>query len=118
MHTIYRLGPPLPPTFHRDPLTPTVKQYFDVGAFYAVGTMELANTWKDMGDTFKNRPIFEIGIKDTATVVFYKGWSETEKIATDLTETTYSDWGNGPEIDPEECQLVVMLKDVISVKRL
>ena len=72
---VYRLGPPLPPTFHRDPPTPTVEEYFKEGAFYAVGTLELVNAWKTMSDAFSTRPMFEVEIKDTSVVMFFQGLS-------------------------------------------
>ncbi len=115
---VYRLGPPLSPDFHRDPLTPQVEQYFTEGAFYAVGTKELALKWEDMSPDFENRPLFEIELKDTSVVMFYQGWTRTEKVAVDLIETSYTDFGEGPILDLEECQLVVKLDDIVSVIEL
>jgi hypothetical protein len=115
---VYRLGPPLLPTFHRDSLTPKVKEYFEEGAFYAVGTKEFAEEWRTMGDSFKTRPLFEIELKDDAVVLFYQGWNRKEWIASeeDMTTPVYTTFNKeeGPVIDPENMQLVVRLSDVVS----
>lgn len=120
MKVVYRLGPPLPPTFHRDPLPTITQSYFNAGAFYCVGTIELANEWRGMCDDtyFESRPLFKITLKDDAVVIFLNGWMEEEKVADDLTETIYTDFGDGPVLDPESCQLIAKLSDIISVKEV
>ena len=126
MKKVYRLGPPRPPTFHRDRVKKLAKKVFDEGGFYAVGRRHLAERWRTMSSCFAFRPLYEITLCDDAEVIFYSGFGRQEKIATDLKEITLTDFSlnlgldytEGLVIDPEECQLIVRMSDIVSVKEI
>lgn len=112
---VYRLGPVIASAFHRDALPALAAEYFAAGAFYCVGSLELVFEWANMNPHFNTRSVYEIELRDDAQVVLYKGWTGEAIVADDLSYIAKEDFGDGEYvIDPEECQLIVKLDDVVS----